>query len=70
MKPGSSSLWYFSIPNIYIFPFMAAPAAYGSSQVGVESELHLQAYEATEMPDLSHICDLCHSLWQQSILTR
>ena len=34
-------------------------------KLGVESELQLQAYAtATEMPDLTHICDLHHSSWQ------
>ena len=50
---------------------MAAPAAHGNSQVGVESELQLPAYApapATAMPDLSHICDLCHSSQQRWIL--
>ena len=36
---------------------------------GVEMELQLPAYiTATAMLDLSHICDLCHSLWQHQIL--
>ena len=36
--------------------------AYGSSQLGVESELQLPAYTtATAMQDLSCICDLHHS---------
>ena len=47
------------------FLFRAAPEAYGSFQAGGKSELQLGAYTtATEMPDLSHICDLHHS-WQQ-----
>ena len=38
-------------------------------KLGVESELQLQAYAtATEMPDLTHICDLHHSSWQLQIL--
>jgi len=36
-------------------------------RLGVKSELQLQAY-ATEMPDLSHVCDLHHSSWQHWIL--
>ena len=40
--------------------------AYGSSQLGVESELQLHAY-ATAMPDPSHICHLHHSSWQRQI---
>ena len=39
------------------------------SRLGVESELQLPAYTtATATPDPSHICDLCHSLWQCQIL--
>ena len=35
----------------------------------VGSELQLLAYTtATETPDPSHICDLCHSLWQVWVL--
>mgnify|MGYP007071229935 CR=1 FL=1 len=38
-------------------------------RLGVASELQLQAYTtATATPDLSCICDLCHSLWQHQIL--
>ena len=37
--------------------------------LGVESELQLLAYAIpTAMPDLSRICDLCHSLQQYQIL--
>ena len=37
--------------------------------LGVESELQLPDYAvATATPDLSHIYDLCHSLWQHWIL--
>ena len=35
--------------------------------LGVELELQLLAY-TTAMPDMSHICDLPHSLWQRWIL--
>ena len=36
---------------------------------GVESELQLQDYSmAPTVPDPSHICDLCHRLWQCQIL--
>ena len=38
-------------------------------RLGVESELQLQAYTtATAMPDLSHVCNLHHSLQQHWIL--
>ena len=44
---------------------------YGSSQVGVESELQLLAYgTATSMPDLSFVCDLHHSSRQHWILNQ
>ena len=38
-------------------------------RLGVESELQLTAYTtATAMPDLSCICDLHNTSWQQQIL--
>ena len=38
-------------------------------RLGIELELQLLAYAAaTAMPDLSHIFDLHHSLWQHQIL--
>ena len=38
-------------------------------RIGVKAELQLQAYAtATAAQDLSHICDLHHSLWQYQIL--
>ena len=38
-------------------------------RLGVELEVQLLAYAtATEMPDPSHVCNLCHSLWQHQIL--
>ena len=57
---------------LFIFLFLlfrAAPAAYGGSQAGVESELQLPAYAtATAIQDLSHVCDLHHSSRQHLIL--
>ena len=51
------------------FLFVATPAAYGSSQAGVDSELQLPAYiTATATQDPSHICDLHHSLQPRRIL--
>ena len=48
---------------------MAAFEAYGSSQAKVESELQLPVYTtATEIQDLSCICDLQHRSWQCQIL--
>ena len=38
-------------------------------KLGVKLELQLQAYTtATSTPDPSHICDLCHILWQHQFL--
>ena len=35
----------------------------------LESELRLQTYTtAIATPDLSHVCDLWHSLWQHQML--
>ena len=43
--------------------------AYGSSQVGVESELWLLVYAtATATWDLTHVCDVHHSSQQSQIL--
>ena len=48
---------------------LTAPMAYGSSQARGELGLQLLAYAtATATPDLSHICNICHSLWQRRIL--
>ena len=54
---------------VIIFPFMAAPAAFGSSRLGVRSELQLPAHTtATVTWDPSTICNLCLSSWQCQIL--
>ena len=38
-------------------------------RLGIESELQLLVYTtAMAIPDLSHICDLCSSLWHRWIL--
>ena len=38
-------------------------------RIGDEFKLQLQvSATATAIPDLSRICDLCHSLWQYRIL--
>ena len=51
------------------FFFRATPTAHGGYQARGLTELQLPAYTtATAMPDLSHICDLHHSLWQCQIL--
>ena len=62
-------LIYFCFYLINLFIFRASLAAYGSSQAGVESKQQLLPYAtATAMPDLSHICNLCHSSGQCQIL--
>ena len=44
--------------------FRASPAAYGSSQARIESELQLPAYAtATATWGPSHVCSLHHSSW-------
>ena len=51
------------------FLFRAAPAAHGSSRLGVELELQLPDYiGATAKPDLSRVCDLHHSSHHRWIL--
>ena len=48
-----------------LFVFMAAPAAYGSSQARAQTGAAAEAYAtATATPDASCICNLCHSLQQ------
>ena len=60
----AEALWVFFL--FFLFLFMAAPEAYGSSQ---ESELQLPASDtAIATPDLSHICDLRCSLLHHRVL--
>ena len=54
--------------HFFFFLFTATPVAYGSSRLGVESELQSGYATATATLDLSHICDLHLSLWQCWIL--
>ena len=57
--------------DTFFFLFRATTVAYGSSRVGIKSELQLPAYAtatATAKPDLSYVCDLCHSSLQCQIL--
>ena len=54
---------------VCLFPFRAAPAAYGSSLLGVELELQLPTYTtATAMQDLSRVYDLHQCSGQLRIL--
>ena len=49
--------------------FMAVPVAHGSSQARDQIRAAAATYAtATATLDLSHVCDLCHSLWQCQIL--
>ena len=62
------SFWQF--PKTFFFSFLQLHLCHMEvSELGVELELQLQAY-ATAMTtlDLSHICNLHHSLWQYQIL--
>jgi len=57
------------VTNYYVFLFMATPSAYGSSQATGQVGTQLPAYTiATAKPDLGHIYNLSHSLWQCWIL--
>ena len=49
----------------FVFLFKATPSAYGSSQArGRIGAAIASLHQATAILDLSHICDLCHSLRQ------
>ena len=52
---------------LFVLLFRAIPAACGSSQARVESELQLPA-TATAVWDPSHFCNLYHNSWQCQIL--
>ena len=53
----------------FFFLFRAASVAYGSSLLGVQSELQpLADTKVTAMQELSCICHLHHSPWQHQIL--
>ena len=62
--------WHTSNTRIlFLLGAGGVPVAYGSSQLGVESELQLPAYTtATAMWDPSHVCNLHHSSQQRRIL--
>ena len=65
-------LWAPGCISIYFsFLFMATPAAYRSSRLGVKLELQLPAYATattTATLDPSHVCDPWHSSQQRGIL--
>ena len=51
-------------PFLLAFFLLSSPVAFEVPRQGVKSELQLLTYNtATAMLDLSHICDLHHSLW-------
>ena len=53
----------------FFFFWRATPSAYGSSRLGVKSEVQPPAYAtATAMQNPSCICDLHNSSWQHWIL--
>ena len=77
---GSTQIWlterlnqgmkkqFFFFFFLFLFLFRAIPVVYGSSRLGVISELQLPAYTTvTATPDLSHIyslqCSLCLTHW-------
>ena len=63
-NPPITNATEIAIPFL-LFPFMAEPAAYGSSWARGRIKAVAEAY-ATAMAtlDLSRICDPCHSLQQ------
>ena len=66
---GGLLFLFFSFFLFLVLLFRAAPATYGSSQVGVKLELQLLIYPTvTALWDLSHVCDLHHSSRQHQIL--
>ena len=61
-----------SLPTSFFFFFFLVSHLWHLkvSGLGVKLELQLPAYTtATAAQDLSHICDLHHSLWQDQILS-
>ena len=72
MNEGESRFWgleHSTSVIAFFFFFRAALSAYGSSQLGVESELQLLGYTtATAMQHLSHVFDLRLSSWQRHVL--
>ena len=65
---------FHSFPHVclFVFSFFVGPHLQHMEvpRLGVKSKLQLPAYtRATATPDLSHIFDLHHSLWQCQILT-
>ena len=62
---GISSHTTTSLKQFTYIYVRAVPAAYGSSRLGIQSELQLQVYTtATATQDPSHICNLYRSFQQ------
>ena len=68
---GTPLLHFFKgIFFFFFFFFLGLPLQHIEvPRLGVESKLQLPVYTtATVTPDVSHICDLYHSLWKCRIL--
>ena len=66
---GPSQIVSFFLSFFFFFLFRAAPMAYGSPQFRGQIGAAAGAYAtAIATPDLSHICNLHHTLWQCQIL--
>ena len=70
MKTQMFLSFSFLLANLYSFLFLRPQLQHVEvPQLGVELQLQLLAYAtATATPDLSHIFDLCCSLWPHQIL--
>ena len=67
-SPQGCELEGMSSPALFFFPLLLEACLQHMEvpRLGVELELQLPAYvTAIATPDLSHICDLHHSSWQQ-----
>ena len=61
--------WRQHVWLLNFFFFRPTPVAYGSSQArGRIRAAPAGLHHSPAMSDLSHICELCHSLWQCQIL--
>ena len=69
MKIDYEAVFFFFSSSSFFFLFRATPLHMEVSRLEVKSNLQLSAYAiATATPDVSNICNLCHSLWQFQIL--
>ena len=68
LASGLKHLVFTTIPGACFF--VAAPAAYGSSQARGWTQATAAAFAAaTAKLNLSNLCNLCHTLWQHQILS-